>query len=126
MDEIPLNVEELRRLRKQLKGALNAVDKALGPKKVQSKPKAATARWGDVEGLCEESWRRWLAYRKEIGAPAYKTIGVASKLVDLAKASRCEQAEIVNQSIENEWRGLFFLKQGFKSKGQDEPERDFL
>ena len=69
-----------------------------------------------IEGLDLEAWDRWLAYRKAIRKPI-KDASVHAMQVKLARYGK-DQAEVVNQSISNQWQGLFDLK---KSKTAEKP-----
>lgn len=61
-----------------------------------------------IEGLDVEAWDRWLAYRKAIRKPI-KDASLHAMQVKLARYGK-DQAEVVNQSIANQWQGLFELK----------------
>lgn len=55
-------------------------------------------------------WNNWKAFRKELGLKAYKQIGeqaALSKLNNLSKNNVNVARKIINQSIENGWRGFF-------------------
>lgn len=58
--------------------------------------------------LDQEAWTRWVAYRVSIKKPIKPASENAMKL----KLSRYgnDQAEVVDQSIANQWQGLFDLK----------------
>jgi bisphosphoglycerate-dependent phosphoglycerate mutase len=74
-----------------------------------------------VEGLNEEAWGKWVAYRKELGKRPYKTTQVQSWL---AQFDQKTQAEIVQQSLTKEWQGLHEIpKQAGKFAKPDLEER---
>ena len=67
------------------------------------------------EKLNLAAWSLWTEYRKQQGFKPYKQVALgegaaASKLVELAGGDPAKQLAIVNQSISNQWKGLFSLK----------------
>lgn len=67
------------------------------------------------EKLNLDAWSLWTEYRKQQGFKPYKQVALgegaaASKLVELADGDPAKQLAIVNQSISNQWKGLFSLK----------------
>ena len=67
------------------------------------------------EKLNLDAWSLWTEYRKQQGFKPYKQVALgegaaASKLVELAGGDAAKQLAIVNQSISNQWKGLFALK----------------
>ena len=67
------------------------------------------------EKLNLEAWSLWTEYRKQQGFKPYKQVALgdgaaASKLIELAGGDPAKQLAIVNQSISNQWKGLFELK----------------
>lgn len=67
------------------------------------------------EKLNLAAWSLWTEYRKQQGFKPYKQVALgegaaASKLVELADGDPVKQLAIVNQSISNQWKGLFSLK----------------
>ena len=70
----------------------------------------------EIQGLDQEAWERWVAFRKAIRKPI-KPASEHAMALKLAKFGN-DQAEVVNQSISNQWQGLFELK---KSKNPGEP-----
>lgn len=62
-----------------------------------------------MENLDLEAWDRWLAYRKAIRKPIKPASEPAMKL-KLQRYGK-DQAAVVDQSISNQWQGLFDLKQ---------------
>ena len=75
-----------------------------------------------VEGLDVEAWDRWLAYRKAIRKPI-KDASVHAMQVKLARYGK-DQAEVVNQSISNQWQGLFDLKTAKPKLGEKPVKSD--
>jgi len=67
----------------------------------------------EVEGLNTDAWDKWLAYRKLAKLKAYKTNAKKKELATLGNFE--EQMQIVMISINNEYAGLFPLK----NNGQD-------
>ena len=68
------------------------------------------------EGLNLDAWDLWKRYRTENNLKAYKPVALgegaaASKLITLAGGDLAAQMQIVKQSIDNQWQGLFALKQ---------------
>jgi hypothetical protein len=68
--------------------------------------------------LDEAAWERWVAYRVAIRKP----IKTASEHAMKLKLSRygADQDAVVNQSISNQWQGLFELKD---KKKPDRPQK---
>jgi hypothetical protein len=67
------------------------------------------------EKLNLDAWSLWNEYRKQQGFKPYKQVALgegaaASKLIELAGCDPAKQLAIVNQSISNQWKGLFSLK----------------
>lgn len=62
----------------------------------------------DIPGLDVAAWERWVAYRKAIKKP-FKDVSLHAAAVKLAKYGD-QQAEVVDQSISNQWQGLFDLQ----------------
>jgi len=75
-----------------------------------------------IEGLDVEAWDRWLAYRKAIRKPI-KTASEHAMQVKLARFGK-DQAEVVNQSISNQWQGLFDLKTAKPKLGEKPVKTD--
>jgi hypothetical protein len=60
-----------------------------------------------------EAWELWKAFRKEQFRTTYKPLGEAaaiSKLLRISDNNKENQAKILQQSIENGWKGIFELK----------------
>ncbi len=69
--------------------------------------------------LNEEAWARWKEFRKEEFRSTYKKLGEAaaiSKLLRISNNDKEIQNKIIQQSIENGWKGLFELKSEKQSK----------
>ena len=75
-----------------------------------------------IEGLDVEAWDRWLAYRKAIRKPI-KSASEHAMQVKLARFGK-DQAEVVNQSISNQWQGLFPLKEVKPGRGEKPVKTD--
>ena len=72
-----------------------------------------------LEELNVEVWKKWREYRKETFRTTYKPIGekaAIGKLMRLSQGCHEVQEQIINQSIENGWKGIFDLKQEKQSK----------
>jgi hypothetical protein len=73
----------------------------------------------ELEELNVEVWKKWRAYRKETFRLNYKPIGekaAIGKLMRLSQGCHEVQEQIIQQSIENGWKGIFDLKQQKQSK----------
>ena len=81
-----------------------------------------TKKHFDFESLEELNinvWKKWREYRKEQFRITYKPIGekaAVGKLLRMSQGCHEVQEQIVQQSIENGWKGLFALKEQTKSK----------
>ena len=62
----------------------------------------------NIEGLDQAAWERWVAYRKAI-KKGLKQASMAAAALKLSRYGK-DQAEVVDQSISNQWTGLFDLK----------------
>jgi hypothetical protein len=69
-----------------------------------------------IEGLDWDAWNRWVAYRSAIKKPL-KEVSLHAAALKLSKYGK-DQAEVVDQSISNQWQGLFDLK---KKKTGEKP-----
>ena len=72
-----------------------------------------------LEELNVEVWKKWRAYRKETFRLTYKPIGekaAIGKLMRLSQGCHEVQEQIIQQSIENGWKGIFDLKEQKQSK----------
>jgi predicted transcriptional regulator len=68
-----------------------------------------------------DAWELWKAFRKEQFRTTYKPLGEAaaiSKLLRISNNNKENQAKIIQQSIENGWKGLFDLKTEKQTKVQ--------
>ncbi|MGL5281057.1 MAG: hypothetical protein ACRC8W_04760 [Plesiomonas shigelloides] len=91
-----------------------------GRKKRDSDEKSNSPEFIPPEGLNMAAWEEWVSYRKASKLRSYqnnpKSAGsVMTKLVNLSGGDKELQAQIVQQSIENAYQGLFPLKTGQKS-----------
>lgn len=74
-----------------------------------------------ISGLNVEAWNRWLAY-KVVKKQSYKEMSLpalALKLTRFGDASK--QSEVVEQSIANNWSGLFDIKEPNSGTGKPIP-----
>jgi len=62
-----------------------------------------------MEGLDTSAWERWKAYRTAIRKPI-KPASEHAMQMKLVKYG-ADQDAVVNQSISNQWQGVFFPKQ---------------
>lgn len=70
-------------------------------------------------GINVEAWLYWKEYRKEQFRLTYKPMGekaALKKLLRLSNNDKLIQLKIIEQSVENSWKGLFELKDIKKSK----------
>ena len=68
-----------------------------------------------------DAWELWKEFRKEQFRTTYKPLGEAaaiSKLLRISNNNKENQAKIIQQSIENGWKGLFELKTEKQTKVQ--------
>ena len=68
-----------------------------------------------------DAWNLWKDFRKEQFRTSYKPLGEAaaiSKLLRISNNNKEHQAQIIQQSIENGWKGLFELKTEKQTKVQ--------
>ncbi len=75
--------------------------------------------FSELEELNVEVWKKWRAYRKETFRLTYKPIGekaAIGKLMRLSQGCHEVQEQIIQQSIENGWKGIFDLKEQKQSK----------
>ena len=66
------------------------------------------------DGLNSEAWDKWISFRVKCKFKKYKTDATMKKLITMG--DEATQALIIEQSIENEYQGLFPIKQSFKSQ----------
>jgi len=75
--------------------------------------------FSELEELNVEVWKKWRDYRKETFRLNYKPIGekaAIGKLMRLSQGCHEVQEQIIQQSIENGWKGIFDLKEQKQSK----------
>ena len=68
-----------------------------------------------------DAWNLWKEFRKEQFRTTYKPLGESaaiSKLLRISNNNKEHQAQIIQQSIENGWKGLFELKTEKQTKVQ--------
>ena len=70
--------------------------------------------------LDEASWERWVAFRKAIRKPI-KPISEQAMKIKLARFGD-DQSAVVDQSIANQWQGLFEIKKSAPRPGE-KPEK---
>jgi len=87
--------------------------KAKPVKKVKSKLEAATAY---PLNLNLDAWNKWLSFRKLAKFKGYNSSAPEKKLANMGTPD--EQMLIVQQSIDNEYQGLFPIKQGNSAQGK--------
>lgn len=61
-----------------------------------------------------EAWSLWLEFRKKEFRTSYKVLGekaAINKLLRISDGDKQLQAEIIQQSMENSWKGLFTIKE---------------
>ena len=69
-----------------------------------------------------EAWKLWKEFRRKEFRTSYKTLGenaAIKKLMRLSDGNKYVQAEIIQQSMENSWKGLFAVKSEKKRKVQE-------
>ena len=132
----------IERLQKREKGLFKGFDYVVYEKPIINKPNTEkpktdnqsllntdiilntdnTKKRFDFESLEElniDVWKKWREYRKEQFRITYKPIGekaAVGKLLRMSQGCHEVQEQIVQQSIENGWKGLFALKEQTKSK----------
>jgi hypothetical protein len=72
--------------------------------------------------LDEASWERWVAFRKAIRKPI-KPISEHAMKLKLARFGD-DQAAVVDQSIANQWQGLFEIKKAAPRPGEKVEKTD--
>ena len=61
-----------------------------------------------------EAWSLWLEFRRKEFRTSYKVLGekaAINKLLRISDGDKQLQAEIIQQSMENSWKGLFTIKE---------------
>ncbi len=69
-----------------------------------------------------EAWKLWKEFRRKEFRTSYKTLGenaAIKKLLRLSNGNKHVQAQIIQQSMENSWKGLFAVKSEKKRKVQE-------
>lgn len=69
-----------------------------------------------------EAWKLWKEFRRKEFRASYKTLGenaAINKLLRLSDGNKDVQSEIIQQSMENSWKGLFPIKSEKKRKVQE-------
>ena len=69
-----------------------------------------------------DAWKLWKEFRRKEFRTSYKTLGenaAIKKLLRLSDGNKYVQAEIIQQSMENSWKGLFAVKSEKKRKVQE-------
>ena len=72
-----------------------------------------------LEELNVEVWKKWREFRTQQFRTSYKLIGekaAIGKLLRISQGCHEVQEQIIQQSIENGWKGLFEIKQEKQSK----------
>lgn len=97
--------------------------------KAEAKPKAKTELkvFNELEydnfpdNLHMYAWQEWIAFRKKAGFKKYKTDATMKKLAKMGSPE--EQQLIVQQSIDNEYQGLFALKGNNNGQSQKSSQK---
>lgn len=74
----------------------------------KKKPSAPAFEVGSVSGLNQDAWTAWCNYRSAINKPL-KPVSMEAAAKALAKFGH-QQMAVVEQSIANQWQGLFPIK----------------
>ena len=109
-----LNTEKPNTENQQLLNTINTKDL----NKLNTKKKVEF-EFEHLQELNVEAWKMWRAYRKETFRLTYKPIGekaAVGKLMRLSQGCHEVQEQIIQQSIENGWKGLYDLKHEKQSK----------
>ena len=88
------------------------------PTKEVSKPKTAVVKSEPIypENLNIGAWDLWIEFRKKAKFKKYKSDAPMKKLAKMGEYN--QQFLIVQQSIDNEYQGLFPIKQGNSAQGK--------
>ena len=84
-----------------------------------NKSKTKGFDYESIDGLNVDLWKKWKEFRSEQFRTSYKPIGekaAIGKIMRISNGSMEIQEQIIQQSIENGWKGLFELKQEKQSK----------
>ena len=76
----------------------------------------------NIQGLDQAAWERWVSYRKAIKKPL-KEVSLHAAAMKLAKYGD-DQAAVVDQSISQQWQGLFDLKKSKPAPGEKVEKTD--
>jgi hypothetical protein len=76
----------------------------------------------NIQGLDLAAWERWVAYRKAIKKPL-KDFSMHAAALKLSKYGD-DQAAVVDNSISNQWQGLFDLKKSKPAPGEKVEKTD--
>jgi predicted transcriptional regulator len=83
--------------------------------------KSKTKSFRVPDELNIEAWKLWKQFKKEQFKTSYKNIGelaAINKLIKISGGCFDTQFKIINQSIENGWKGLFELKEKAATKSE--------
>jgi hypothetical protein len=72
----------------------------------------------------ELKWNEWLEYRKQKKVAKYVPIGLKGTFTKLKRISGNDVAtaiEVLQQSMDNNWQGIFAIKQNFNGTHKREP-----
>jgi hypothetical protein len=70
----------------------------------------------------KNAWHEWIIWRKEMRFKKYAPMGLKKTLSHLQNISNNDEKtaiEIINQSIIQNWQGLFPLKNGYADNSQN-------
>lgn len=74
-----------------------------------------------------DKWEIWIMYKKEVHRFEYKSAiseqAALNQLVDLSEGDEEHAARILNQSMANNWKGLFKVHNPKKDKKDGEPAK---
>jgi hypothetical protein len=76
----------------------------------------------NIQGLDLAAWERWVGYRKAIKKPL-KDVSMHAAAMKLAKYGD-DQAAVVDQSVSQQWQGLFDLKKSKPAPGEKVEKTD--
>jgi uncharacterized protein YdaU (DUF1376 family) len=88
----------------------------------KKKPLAPAFESSTIDGLNQEAWKAWCDYRSAISKPL-KSVSKPAAAKQLAKYGH-QQMAVVEQSIANQWQGLFPLKGATTMAAQKESQFD--
>lgn len=70
-----------------------------------------------------EKWEQWKTYRKQIKEPIKSEIGEQAALKKLSKHPEATAIRMIDQSMENNWKGLFELKNDSNGKSTNKHQQ---